>query len=136
MIFSVGNKRLDIAFDKEVERLISEYRTISAEHENAVRAIYKRQESIISDNRQENTYTPEYLSKLLDQALTAENKSFDSKRQPLNSELRRIIAGYKENLLSALNVPEKGGDYALRINNAIKFRIYPNLIFDLFVLGH
>ena len=64
MIFSVGNQRLDIAFDKEVERLISEYRTISAEHENAVRAINKQQKSRFT----ENTYTPEYLSKLLDQA--------------------------------------------------------------------
>lgn len=116
MVFLIGNTQKNISFINLVENLIAEYRTISTEHENAVRGINQQHK----DRLTENNYTAAFLDKLYSDAVTKENEAFDKKRKPLNEQLRNGIAELKTILLSALNKPGSNPDYAFRISNAIK----------------
>ena len=117
MVFLIGSTQNNISFTELVEHLIAEYRTISTEHENAVRVINQQHK----DRLTENTYTAAFLDKLYADALTKENEVFDKKRKPLNEQLGNRVTELKTILLSALNKPGSSFDYAFRISNAIKF---------------
>ena len=117
MVFLIGSTQNNISFTELVENLIAEYRTISTEHENAVRVINQQHK----DRLTENTYTAAFLDKLYADALTKENEVFDKKRKPLNEQLGNRVTELKTILLSALNKPGSSFDYAFRISNAIKF---------------
>ena len=117
MVFLIGNTQKNISFINLVENLIAEYRTISTEHENAVRGINQQHK----DRLTENNYTAAFLDRLYSDAVTKENEAFDKKRKPLNEQLRNGVAELKTILLSALNKPGSSPDYAFKISNAIKF---------------
>ena len=113
----VGDKNLDVDFSKLVESLVGEYRTISTEYENTIRAVNQ----VYKEKLLEGVYTHEYLNQLHDTALSEAQENFNSKRKPLNEKLNQEISELKKQLLWSLNRPSFATDYAVRVNNAIKF---------------
>lgn len=97
--------------------MIAEYREISTEYENTVRFINQE----YKDRFFERKYTPEYLDSLHDSALSEAQENFNNKRKPLNQKLNQGISELKKQLLWSLNKPSFATDYAVRVNNAIKF---------------